>query len=147
MECLLSRWVDWKKRRRLRRLPFISTLESRDFHPSDAFPIGLRKLRAFNASDALVGRAVYAVSPLGDRVYILHLEIAAEHMRRGYATAILWYLSQSHGRPLTAVNDNASASGFWQFVHELQGTDMVVTAPITTHEMKAQTHRWESALG
>jgi hypothetical protein len=96
-----------------------------------------------NALGDQVGTATYAMSPLSDRIYLFDIKIVIEHRQRKYATALLLYLAQTYGLPITAVKELYSASDFWNAARQLKGAGLIVTMPLSYSEMIAEAARWE----
>lgn len=87
-----------------------------------------------------VGSAQYGLSPLGDRVYVHDIHVAAEHRRCGYATAFLWHLTRQHTQPITPVRELHAATGFWENARALASEAMVVTEAVW--DLDAEAGRW-----
>lgn len=109
----------WLARRRMRRLPAISVSTTADFYKPFTAPNPDMIAVIRNAAGEQVATAAYAVSPLSDRLYVFEVEVAAEHRRRGYASALLWHLAESYALPITPVEERSDAGAFWNAARRL----------------------------
>lgn len=100
----------------------------------------------FNEEGAQVGRATYAVSPFLDRVYVFEIDVACEHRRKGFATALLRYLSQTYGRPITAIKELDSAHAFWDRARRLKKQGIIVTTELAVSDMGNESLRWRQVF-
>ena len=139
---LVGPWRAWQRRRRIARLPAIRIEATANYYKAWTSPNPDYKVTIHNAEGDSVGTACYAFSPLSDQVYLFEIEIAAEHRRRGYATALLWRLALIYRQPITVVKELYSGHQFWAAARRLRGAGLVVTAPFSVGDMDAESRRW-----
>lgn len=133
----------WLSRRKIERLPTITVKAAANYYKTFTAPNPDYKASINNAAGELVGTATYAVSPLSDRVYLFNIEVMPNQRRHGYATALLWYLAQTHGHPITAVKELHGAASFWASARRLQEVGIIVTEPLSVGEMDKEAARWQ----
>ncbi len=123
-------------------LPPIAVNATANFYKPWTAPNPDLRVTIANANGTQVGTGCYAISPLNDRVYVFEIEIAEEHRCRGYGTAFLWHLSQTHSQPITAIQEVGSSLPFWNQARQLGGIGLIVTEEIRRSEMDAEARRW-----
>ncbi|MHA6884646.1 GNAT family N-acetyltransferase [Ralstonia pseudosolanacearum] len=133
----------WQVRCKIESLPNIGVQASPNFYKAFTAPNPDFDATIHNAAGDQVGTATYALSPLSDRIYIFDIQIALEHRRCGYGTALLWHLARAYGQPITAVKELYSASSFWSAARQRKGDGLVVTEPLSVSEMDVEAARWE----
>jgi len=140
----LRTWLgSWRGRRRLARLPFITTTSTANYYKVFTAPNPDIHAVIYNSDGDEVGTAIYAVSPLDDRVYVFAITIAEHFRRRGYATALLRYLANTYKQPITAVHALFDARPFWHASCRLAGAGLVITPPLSANAMESEAVRWE----
>lgn len=131
-----------RARRKLDHLPVIVIQTAADFRSTSfTAPSPTYTASVLNAEGARVGTMTFAVSPLLDRVYVMNIQVFEPYFRQGYATAMLWYLAQTYGQPITAVKE--LATDFWNVARDLNLPGLVVTTQISTSEMPQEKARWQ----
>ncbi len=128
---------------KLESLPNIVVKASPNYYKAFTAPNPTFEATIHSATGDQVGTVTYALSPLSDRVYIFDIQIAPEHRRCGYGTALLWHLARVYGQPITAVKELYSASRFWSAARQQKGTGFVVTEQLSVSEMDVEAARWE----
>ncbi len=88
-----------------RPLPLITIHTTANYYKAFTSPSCDLKAVIGNAAGDPVGTATYALSPLGDRVYVFEIEVHAACRRQGYALALLRYLAHTYGVPITPIKD------------------------------------------
>ena len=122
------------------RPPFLVVNATRDHFRAPTAPSPSATATLHSDDGEKVGSAQYGLSPLGDRVYVYDIYVAAEHRRCGYATAFLWHLSRQHTQPITPVRVLHAATAFWENARALASAAMVVTE--TVWDLDAEAGRW-----
>ncbi|RDS79058.1 N-acetyltransferase [Dyella monticola] len=143
MNVLKTQLRRWRGRRRLARLPFITTKTTANYYKTFTAPNPDIHVVIYNRSGDKVGTAIYAASPLDDRVYVFDIKIAEHFRRKGYATALLWHLAQTCHQPITAIKELSGAYHFWHASRQLAGAGLVVTQPLSVSEMEDEAARWQ----
>ncbi|EXJ09675.1 GNAT family N-acetyltransferase [Nitrincola nitratireducens] len=127
----------------LEQLPSITVKASVNYYKTFTSPNPDYNVSIFNTTDELVGTAIYAESPIFDRIYLFNIEVIQRFQRKGYATAFLLYLAQTYRHPITAVKELHGASGFWNSARKLSKVGVVVTEPLSVGDMNDESQRWQ----
>jgi hypothetical protein len=126
-----------------RPLPLITIRTTANYYKALTSPGCDLKAVIGNAAGDPVGTATYALSPLGDRVYVFGIEVHAVCRRQGYALALLRYLAHTYGVPMTPIHELRSASGFWSAARHMDGMGLILTASLSSSEMDNESIRWQ----
>lgn len=143
MLTLLNRLLRRGERRLVERLPAITIAASPNYYKAFTAPNPVLSATIYSTEGCKVGTAIYALSPLADRVYVFDLEIGPHHQRQGFGTAVLWHLAKEYGQPITAIKELHSAAKFWDAARRLGAAGLVVTEQISVSEMKLEAERWQ----
>ncbi|NWC90502.1 GNAT family N-acetyltransferase [Pseudomonas reactans] len=108
-----------------------------------AFP-GTEFVAGIEVDGQRVGRVIYGINPLNDRVYIYDLDIDVDHQGRGLATATLWRLWRAHQVPLVPLHEVGTAVGFWAKARRrFAAAGVDIRRDIRTADQEGEKRRWE----
>jgi hypothetical protein len=89
-----------------------------------------------------IGNALYAISPLEDRLYLFSIEIETHSRRKGYGLAFLKKLFEIHSLPITVIKPISSALSFWESARRELMDLVPMTQSLSISEMDAEKSRW-----
>lgn len=133
----------WFGHREVRSFPEISLQTTLDHYKSFTSPNPHVTASIHNADGAKVATAVYALSPLADRVYLFSIEVKEAHRRQGYGFAVLRYLAQTYGQPITAVKELFVSTSFWDAARTPGSSGIQVTQQLSVGDMDKEASRWK----
>lgn len=125
-----------------RVLPEISLELTKNYFKAFTAPSPDVTATIHNSQGQIVGCAVYAVSPLYDRVYLFTIDIAQSFRRQGYGLAVLTHIAKTHGLPITTVKEVFSANSFWSAARSELATIAPMTSTLSVSEMDEEKSRW-----
>jgi hypothetical protein len=90
----------------------------------------------------VVGRTVYTVSPLKDRIYLFDIKIDPSYRRQGLGLALLVFLAKKYDLPLTVVQPISPALLFWENARKEVAHMAHMTESLSMGDMDAEKARW-----
>ena len=112
------------------------------------FPASIESF-VITTNNVPIGTICYALSPLGDRLYVDNIRIAERYKRSGYGLANLWSLHQAHRLPIVPVQilDSDEAQAFWKKAKRvLVSAGGAVDAEMRRSQVEDERLRWWAGM-
>ncbi|OEZ63879.1 MULTISPECIES: hypothetical protein [unclassified Duganella] len=127
---------------RMKPLPPIEIEASANHHKSFTSPNPDIKATVYSSDRREVGRVIYAISPLFDRLYLFDITIHVPYRRQGFGLTIMDYLTTTYRLPITTIKELFSASEFWRSVREVSSQRNEKIETLSVSEMNEERERW-----